>query len=165
MASKYNKKFENEMTIFIEKAKKNMDTVKMLAVYQLCCEIIDLTPKWYKDAGTTKWNWTVSVGAPDTRVLTGKDPQGTQRKKQIYSKLKTISEMPGEEDIYIANSVPWIRSLEYGGYPSPVKKGSYNSKLKKYEQRSEGGFSKQAPVGCYVSAHYNGVDMWLTRPK
>jgi hypothetical protein len=149
MASKYNKKFEAQMTTFIEKAKNNMDTVKMLSIYELFCNVVDRTPRWIagQDAGNAKWNWTVSVGSPDTRHLKGLDPNGTARKKQAYTKLASISNMPGEEDIYISNSTPYIMKLEYGEYPKRVKRGSYNPKKKGYEIRSQSGFSKQAPVG------------------
>ncbi len=52
-----------------------------------------------------------------------------------------------DETIYISNNLPYIATLEYGGYPNPVQKGTWNKKTKSYEQRSANGFSKQAPNG------------------
>lgn len=43
--------------------------------------------------------------------------------------------------------MPYIRKLEYGGYPDPVKKGSWDKKKKTYVIKTVGGFSRQAPKG------------------
>ena len=40
-----------------------------------------------------------------------------------------------------------VVTLEYGGFPTPVKKGSYNKKKGKYEKLSAGGWSKQTDPG------------------
>ena len=44
----------------------------------------------------------------------------------------------GDESIYISNNLPYIATLEYGGYPNPPKSGS---------GKTVNGFSKQAPKG------------------
>ena len=51
--------------------------------------------------------------------------------------------------MFFTNNLPYIETLEYGGYPSPVKKGTWNKKKKAYEIRSSGTFSDQA-VGGWV---------------
>ena len=52
------------------------------------------------------------------------------------------------QKIFFTNNLPYIETLEYGGYPNPVKKGTWVKKSKSYEVRSTGGFSKQvAPDG------------------
>jgi hypothetical protein len=86
----------------------------------------------YPKRGQTKWNWLVSVGTISPRVLSGTDVGGDKSKARAYSELQKVV---GNEDIYIHNSVPWIRKLEYGGY-EPAE-----------SDRVSGGFSKQAPGG------------------
>ena len=49
--------------------------------------------------------------------------------------------------MYFTNNLPNIVPLEYGGYPQPVKLGSWDKKKKAYVKKSDGGFSKQAPGG------------------
>jgi hypothetical protein len=50
--------------------------------------------------------------------------------------------------MFLTNNLPYIETLEYGGYPNPVKKGSWDVKGKKFTIKSTGGFSKQvAPDG------------------
>jgi len=134
--SKYNKKFEEEITLFIAKANKNMDEVRTLAVLQLFNNITDDTPLWVEGSplrGQVKWNWRLSIGSFPTNVLKGTDITGKQTKDRAYAQLRKYS---GSEDIYISNSHPAIMSLEYGRYPSPSKSG-----------RTVGGFSTQAPAG------------------
>lgn len=49
--------------------------------------------------------------------------------------------------MYFFNNLPYAHTVEYGGYPKSVKKGSYNKQRGKYEILSAGGFSQQAPKG------------------
>lgn len=134
--SKYNKKFEKDIELFINKTHLNMKRVRVLAVYQLFQNIVEDTPLYvegYPKRGQTKWNWVISIGQPNLRFLKGTDVSGKKTLERGYSQLMTVV---GYEDIYISNSVPWIMMLEKGGYPSPSKSG-----------RTVGGFSTQAPNG------------------
>lgn len=136
MASKYNKKFEQEIAFFVNKANKNMQQVKTLAVFQLFSNLTDDTPLWVEGSkirGQVKWNWLISIGTPNIRALKGTDVSGKKTKDRAYQQLMKAV---GHEDIYISNSHPAILLLEYGGYPSPSKSG-----------RTVGGFSTQAPNG------------------
>ncbi len=51
--------------------------------------------------------------------------------------------------VYIQTNAPYATAIEFGQYPNPVKKGSYDKKAKKYVIKSVGGFSQQAPHGVY----------------
>jgi hypothetical protein len=51
------------------------------------------------------------------------------------------------KSLYFTNNAPAINILEYGGFPTPVKKGSYIKRSKSFEILSIRGFSKQAPNG------------------
>lgn len=54
--------------------------------------------------------------------------------------------------IYIQTNSPYAGVLEFGGYPNPVKRGTWRKDKGYYEVRSIGGFSIQAPSGVYQNA-------------
>ena len=101
--------------------------------------IISETPA---DTGRARNNWFLSVGVPSNSIKkTGSKGLGS---------IRTLSSMPKKvlnNKIYLTNNLPYIGLLEYGGYPSPVKKGSYIKRGKGYEILSINGYSKQAPKG------------------
>jgi hypothetical protein len=146
--TKKNYKFVQEIQFFIDKTSKKMDTVKKLAIFQLFSDIVDDTPIWFlgtKITGNAKWNWQISIGSFNPRVLKGTESRtGKKTKDRAYAKLM---KMVGDEDIYIHNSVPQIMRLEYGGYTKSPVLGSRNPKTGEYEIRTSGGFSKQSPLG------------------
>lgn len=101
------------------------------------------------DRGVTINNWFYTTGSPSgERLSFGPGADGIP--------VSPIEEMPmfmfGERH-YFTNNLPQIQTLEYGGYPDPVKKGSWRPMHKRkdpsvaYEIRSIGGYSKQAPKG------------------
>lgn len=112
--------------------------VKRKYAFGLYAGIVKKTPV---DTGRARANWNISVGEVDPSVSDDTKKRGLKYKEEDI-KLKD-----DDESIFISNNVEYITALEYGGYPSPVKKGTYNKKKKTYEIRSEGGYSKQAPNG------------------
>lgn len=106
-------------------------------------EIIKETPV---DEGRTRSNWFFEVGSPSSKVT---------KSKNDGAGLRELNKMPKfifNKKLFITNNLPNIIPLEYGGYPNPVKKGTWNKKKKKYEIRSVNGFSKQAPKGWVRAA-------------
>ena len=69
---------------------------------------------------------------------------------------------PMGETLYFYNNLPYAEVVEYGDYPDPVEKGTYNKQRKKYEIRSAGGFSKLAPEGM-VRLNTMGFNKLLKR--
>ena len=102
--------------------------------------IIEATPA---DKGRARNNWFLTVGAPSNKTTTSASVGGGGSLSQA-SKLPKI--VLGKK-IFFTNNLPYINILEYGGYPSPVEKGSYIKKSKSYEILSVNGYSKQAPTG------------------
>ena len=89
--------------------------------------------------GRARNNWFLSVGQPFSLAGRDKDKGGN-------GSHRSVSQMPAwvlNKKVYFSNNLPYIGVLEYGGYPNPVKLGTYDKKKKKYVKRSEGGFSKQ----------------------
>ena len=94
------------------------------------------------DEGRARNNWFLSMGAPSSKSTTSK-AKGLGAIRQLRQMPKLVL----NQKIFYTNNLPYIKTLEYGGYPEPVKKGTYVKKKKAYEIRSSGGFSKQAPSG------------------
>ena len=69
---------------------------------------------------------------------------------------------PMGETLYFYNNLPYAEVVEYGNYPDPVEKGTYNKRREKYEIRSAGGFSKLAPEGM-VRLNTMGFNKLLKR--
>ena len=100
------------------------------------------------DSGRARNNWFLSVGAPSNKTTTSASVGGGGSLSQAGKLPKDVL----NNTIFFTNNLPYIGILEYGGYPSPVKKGSYIKKSKSYQILSANGFSKQAPDGWVRSA-------------
>lgn len=105
-------------------------------MFLLYSNIVKRTPV---DTGRARGNWNVSKGKVDTTV--------TNKGRKTVKGKSIVPDAEGDEDYFISNNLPYIGTLEYGGYPDPVKNGSYDKKKKVYVKKSEHGFSKQAPNG------------------
>jgi len=130
-------KWSLDLSQYADRTTKDMKKVRKSYAFALYSSIVRKTPK---DTGRAQGNWNVSVGKEDTSV----NPSQVTPK---YTAISQIPEPKGDEPIYISNNLPYIATLEFGGYPVPVKKGTWNKDKKCYEIRSEGGFSKRAPEG------------------
>ncbi len=103
------------------------------------------------DTGRARNGWILTVGAPSNGVTRAPSRSGS-------GSLASLATMPNDllgKSIYLTNATPYIQTLEYGRYPSPVQKGSWISDGADgghYEILSQGGWSKQllqtiGPVG------------------
>jgi len=93
------------------------------------------------DEGRARNNWFLTTGSPFSGVT------NTTAGNESY-----IYRMPSivlGKKLYFTNNMPYINMLEYGGYPSPVKRGTYNKQTKQYEKHTLFGYSDQA-VGGWV---------------
>lgn len=133
--------FAADVKKWAKKAKLKQRTVIGFVRLNLSNKILLKTPV---DTGTARESWLPSIGTPNTKG--GKSSQIGIMNTAFSSTDKTY---------YLTNNLPYIGVLEYGGYPNPVKRGSY---LKTGQQKgnytgpgwfkfSKGGFSKQAPQG------------------
>ena len=103
---------------------KDVQKSYAFAVY---ASVVKKTPV---DTGRARGNWNISVGSPDTSTSESKVPK--------YNSSDSIPEPRGDESIFISNNLPYITTLEYGGFPNPPKKDG---------GKTVNGFSKQAPAG------------------
>jgi hypothetical protein len=96
-------------------------------------------------SGRARASWNVSIGSMDLSIPEpGKGQYGHLTPEKAVAALQDL----GLYDVvWISSGLPYITVLEYGGYPNPPAIGTWNPKLKQFEIRSAGGFSKQAPAG------------------
>lgn len=138
----------NNPVNFIKEIEKDLcDQQKKIATDALR-GVIEASPV---DTGAFKGNHRLSINSIDT----GFDKNTTDKtgSNALAKGLSILSQLVPYSTVYIQNNAPHGKTLEYGGYPKPVKKGSWvKGKGKKggyYVIKSSGGFSKQAPLGIY----------------
>jgi len=118
----------------------------------LAGSIIANTPIFHEDGGTLKNNWQIGR-KPNNRILKGKNKSKglSFAEKKLRGKL-AITTREGikkisNKSMFIFNNSPYARVVEFGGYPNPVKRGTWVKKQSKFIKFSAGGFSKRAPQG------------------
>ena len=84
------------------------------------------------DEGRAKNNWFLTIGVPSSEATTSKSDSGTNSISQASGMPKNIL----GKKLFFTNNLPYIETLEYGGYPDPNN-----------GNKTRGGFSKQAPTG------------------
>lgn len=131
----------------LEKVKEAIDDIKkdvndsIRGVYVGgLSNVIQRTPA---DKGEARNGWVLSVNAPSQSTASSKSVGGNASFRQLAQLPLWVL----DKAIYYTNNTEHIGVLEYGGFPSPVKQGSYIKKTKSYQILSVNGFSKQAPSG------------------
>jgi hypothetical protein len=107
--------------------KKGIKSVRRIFAFNCYSHIVMRTPV---DSGRARGNWNVSVGTPDNSTSEKTSPQ--------YSFPDQVPEANGDESMFVTNNLPYIRKLEYGGYPKQPKKPT---------GKTVNGYSRQAPNG------------------
>lgn len=121
--------FSIDVRAFVEKTKKNNETVMRQVSLKLFSAIIKASPV---DTGRFRMNWqAASGGNTAVGVKTGVDPSGSKAIDQMAS---VVSRDPSWYEFTLANNLPYAPVIEYGGYPGDGP-------------NTVGGFSKQAPQG------------------
>ena len=107
------------------------------------------------DTGRVRGNWQFSIASPIEGIISFPVDATNIPPPDVTSEIPI--EVFGKK-MFLVNNLPYAGVLEFGGYPDPVKKGTY-VKLKNrtdpnitHEIRSTGGFSMLAPKG-WVRKH------------
>lgn len=133
--------FEKSMKNLFKAGQKQADERFRELAADLFFDIIQDTPVGIGlTKGQLKGGWAVTVSGASSKMK----PTQPLTKAQIIQKLKRATMKTGA---YLTNNQPYANVVEYGGYPVPVKFGTWNEEKGEYEIRSQGGFSKQAPAG------------------
>lgn len=112
-----------------EKMELDLSTVARKATKQVFTSV---NFKSAVDTGRFRANWNVSYGAPDLTVTDSTDQTRAERE------IAKVDALPVGGVIYLCNSLPYARVLEYGLYPNPPKNPT---------GKTVGGYSKQTPQG------------------
>lgn len=123
--------FTLDIKNFVEKAKKNPETVARAVSFKLFSAIIKGTPVGEVNGGRLRLNWQVAGATPATGMLDGLDRSGD---KAVANAAEYIFNAAVWYDFTMANNLPYAPVVEYGGYPGDGP-------------NTVGGFSKQAPSG------------------
>lgn len=121
------------------------------AAREVGMELVNRTPVYFEDlptSGNHKGNWRVTTdGTVDTTYEPGEaDITGMKTLSDLNGIIHTAS-LKEDSVITFSNSGPGIMALEYGFYPLSPKVGSVHPVTGKAEIRSQGGYSKNAPLG------------------
>ena len=154
--------FALDVRAFVEKTKKNNETVMRQVSLKLFSAIIKASPV---DTGRFRMNWQAASGAaPAVGVKNAVDRSGAKAISQMAS---VVTRDPNWYEFTLTNNLPYAPLIEYGGYASgshgparPDASGLASfvgpHKLSKfvgpkrpnsYVSRTVNGYSKQAPQG------------------
>jgi hypothetical protein len=123
--------FALDLSKFIAKAKGNAEQIAQKVGADVLASVVNRTPvgnpslwkskppKGYV-GGRLRGNWNVSFGAPDLSTSSVTDAQGAPT---IGKGVAVLSGTKGDSVIYIMNSLPYVREIEYEGHSSQAPAG------------------------------------------
>jgi len=134
--------FSTDISRFVKNAEKKLRDTVVNGVLQLSTQIVMKTPVdapygWHEpeSVGEARGGWTVSFDGAESSPTGRLDPSGVETLAKIKSKLRSYR-IRTHSSIHLNNSVPYIQTLEYGGY-------NFRKRIKSTPE----GFSTQAPAG------------------
>lgn len=111
------------------RVKAELDDKVRTKTVALFTRIINRTPVF---TGCARANWNVSIGQPNFSF-----DRNERSINRALAEVTKVYSYPSGSVAYLSNGAPYIRLLEYGGYPTPRKPTG----------RTVGGYSSQAPAG------------------
>lgn len=152
--------FTLDIRNFVEKTKKNNETVMRAVTLKLFSAIIKASPV---DTGRFRMNWIASGALPALVTRKGFDKTG---EKAVADATRHVMSTPAWTELTLSNNLPYGQLLEFGGYSSghhgperpnasnlvsfvgPHKFSSFvGPKRRGYVSKTVNGYSKQAPQG------------------
>lgn len=100
--------FTLDIKNFVEKAKKNPETVARQVSFKLFSAVIKASPV---DTGRFRMNWQASGGLPASGELPGLDKEGNTA---VARAKDFIDKSVYWEDFTLTNNLPYAERLEYG---------------------------------------------------
>jgi len=120
--------FAQQMQDFIDnKVERPSRDIVAAAGIQIFASVIQRTPV---KTGRARGNWNAAINELDGSVSESKTEQAAM---QVVEQKAAQLELG--DSFTLTNGLPYIRKLEYGGYPQPGTEKTVN------------GFSAQAPAG------------------
>lgn len=134
--------FSKAVADFALEFEEETEFVVKSTVIQLFGAIIKASPV---QTGRFRANWFLGGVVASNLETSATDKSGQKTIRKMTAGVQAVNGLPPE--FSLTNNLPYSEVIEFGEYPNPVKKGSYNKKDKKFEKLSKGGFSRQAPQG------------------
>jgi hypothetical protein len=125
----------------------NIEKVRRIYAFGIFGSVVRRTPV---DTGAARQNWKITLNREDTSYDLDKKKGGMV----LSEGGKAIDSAKGDDTIILQNNIPYIRKLEYGGYPNPPKHGGKTKEYTRKDGTKAGGlpktvngYSRQAPAG------------------
>lgn len=132
--------FSKDLESFAKKTGNRLDETAVATIFKLNELVVTRTPV---RNGRARGGWIPSIGSVNITAKGGIDKDGAT----TISRANSLAAKALGNVYVLANNLDYIGVLEYGGYPDPPKKGSWDKKSGKWVRLSEGGYSRQAPHG------------------
>ena len=132
-----NDKFRSRIKKRVEGAKSKVALTVSKFVFELQKGFIVKSPV---DTGRFKGNWMIGIGAINFSNSNGESKTALNAYDDYNKAILSILKIDGTKPVYITNSLPYSRRIEYGLFGNP--EGSANG------AKTTGGYSTQAPAGC-----------------
>lgn len=113
----------------------------------LAAGIMEDTPLGPENPGLLRGNWQIAKSLNERVLVAPNKNKGRSFADKKIRGVFTSGILGKNISLFIFNNSPYAGVVEFGGYPDPVKFGTWIKKKQAYEIRSIAGFSKQAPVG------------------
>lgn len=135
--------FTLDIKNFVEKAKKNPETVARQVSFKLFSAVIKASPV---DTGRFRMNWQTAGSVAPSGVIDGTDKGGAAAIGDAASYIFAASDW---NEFTLTNNLPYAEVIEFGGYKSMF--GFSNSFMGPVMSATSGktinGYSTQAPQG------------------
>ena len=140
------RQFRVDLRKFAKSLDIKIETVMRRTSLGVFTGVVKRTPV---DKGTARASWQLSVNtvSDDVYDIGGAKLSSAGATAVAKKQLAGLKDIKAYDMVVISNNVPYIEKLEYGGYPDPPKKGTWDKKKKKHVIKTTKGFSKQAPHG------------------
>ena len=126
--------FADDLKKFAKATNRTITDTLVGTVQELAVRVVQRSPV---DTGRFRGNWQVGDGGPDTRTDSDfdKQPLGSAPSGGSFARWNDQLEgvLPGTV-IYITNSLPYARRLEYEGYSKQAPSGMVRVTLTEYSQ-------------------------------
>lgn len=123
--------FALDIAGFVKKAGGNVEKVVQKVGADILASVVARTPVgnpslWKNKppngyvGGRLRGNWNVSFGAPDLTTTVVRDQSGGPT---VSRGIGILTNWNGEADIYVMNSLPYVRTIEYEGHSKQAPAG------------------------------------------
>lgn len=142
----------DDFVLAVDQANENVVKSVTIAVFRniiFASPVGTLAGETSASNGRFRANWFLGGAVPSSSSTESTDKSGSLTVNKMAAGVQAFDGLP--EGFTLTNNLPYSEVIEFGDYPNPVKLGTKTSKKgtkpAKYEKRSSGGYSKQAPQG------------------